>query len=108
KNKLTGKPSAPPPASAPAPPPVGGGTFSNRAANNAFVAPPQPSTSPAPPVQSPPPARPAAPTRRGPLNLDTGAFAPMSDDQVRAASFGANFSGTFFQFGRRSIIPPTS
>lgn len=41
-------------------------------------------------------------------SLDLATFAPLSEEQVRAAAQGANLLSTAFTFGLRSQIPPVS
>ncbi|MFI5337556.1 MAG: reverse transcriptase family protein [Opitutales bacterium] len=63
----------------------------------------------APPPRAPQPARPAprptAPPQNQTLNLDLGAFTPLSPEQVRAQARGITFN---FLFGRRDLIPPVT
>jgi len=67
-------------------------------------APPAPvrSAAAAPPPSPPPPAG-------ATLNLDAGAFKPISHDQARSAAGGvASWGSALFTFGRRDLIPPIS
>ncbi len=84
-------------------PPVRPGAYSPppMTAKPASPAPPPPSSrsAPRPPRASPPPPQ------NKTLNLDPGAFTPLSPEQVRAQARGITFN---FLFGRRDLIPPVT
>lgn len=55
-----------------------------------------------------PPPKPAAPAKSSLAQLDAGAFAPLSDEEVARRARGAGSLLWNAWFGRRDLIPPTS
>lgn len=68
-------------------------------------APPILNPQPAPVVRNPPPQPPVVPTPRPTtLDLDAGAFLPITRDELKEAAKQVRFGGAWF--GRRDLIPP--